>query len=155
MTAVQPKKRKITRNLFKFISLWNNGKQRKHKNYNIPYLYSPLLPIHCQGQQKLCERRVSSKRPRIFYLKILLVAWTMFLRYLVCCISSKRTFSANRFLTEVHHGEMAKQTEEFVPFKSFSHYIRKNKASEQQNIHCYKNLGNFDEKKQTDVFDKL
>ena len=63
--------------------------------------------------------------------------------------------SANCFLTEVRHGEMAKQTEEFGPFKPFSHYIRKNKASEKQNIHCYKNLGNFDEKKQTDVFDKL
>ena len=59
----------------------------------------------------------------------------------------KRTFSANRFLTEVRLGEMTKQTGEFGPFKPFSYYcVRKNKASEKQNIHCYKYLEIFDGK---------
>ena len=46
-------------------------------------MYSSLSPFHCQVQQKRYKCWVVSKRPRIFYLKFLLAAWTLFLRYIV------------------------------------------------------------------------
>ena len=100
------------------------------------------MPFYSQGQQIRCKLQVASKWPHIFYLKFLLVVWTLFQR--------KVPKGLSQLIAFLPKSTMAKQQnrQEFGPFKTVFSTISRNKASEKQNTHYNKNLEIFDKKKQ-------